>query len=142
MIHNITLEQLGAVLDVLPAEVAFIDADDNVRLWNRECERGPAWQPSALGGPVQGCHTHSSIPAVNAVLARLKSGARDVVDRVVTTEKGITRFRWFAVRDDADRYLGTVELVQYGPEVSREKPSLGEHGDRTSGRLVRYSASE
>jgi uncharacterized protein len=142
MIHDLTLDQIGAVLDVLPAEVAFIDADDNVRLWNRTSERGPAWQPSALGGTVQGCHQHSSISSVNAVLARLKSGACDVVDRVVTTEKGITRFRWFAVRDDSGRYLGTVELVQYGPEVSREISVVRGSGSETGGPSVRYSASE
>lgn len=139
MIHNVTLEQIGAILDVLPAEVAFIDADDNVRLWNRTSERGPAWQPSALGAPVQGCHRHSSLPAVNGVLARLKSGARDVVDRVVTTEKGVTRFRWFAVRDDSGRYLGTVELVQYGVEVAGDAVT---GAGRAAERTVRYLVPE
>ena len=137
-----TLEQIGAILDVLPAEVAFIDSDDNVRLWNRTSDRGPAWQPSVLGGPVQGCHQRSSVPAVNAVLAGLKSGARDVVDRVVITERGLTRFRWFAVRDDSGRYLGTVELVQYGSEVSREMPVTHGSGIAADRPMVRYSASE
>jgi len=120
VIHNMTLEQLGALLDVLPAELAFIDADDNVRFWNRTAERGPAWQPSSLDAPVQECHKETSVRAVNGVLAKLKSGALDVVDRRVSTEKGVTRFRWFAVRDDAGRYLGTVEMVQYGAEVSAQ----------------------
>jgi len=125
MIHNLTQEQLCALLDVLPMELAFIDADDNVRFWNRTEERGPAWQPSVLGGPVQSCHKDTSVPAVNAVLAKLRSGVRDVVDRRVTTEKGATRFRWFAVRDDEGAYLGAIEMVQYGPEVSLKSPGEG-----------------
>ena len=122
MIHNMTHEQLCALLDVLPMELAFIDADDNVRFWNRTVERGPAWQPSVLGGPVQECHKKESVSAVNAVLARLKSGARDVVDRVVTADGEVRRFRWYAVRNDAGEYLGAVEMIQYGAEVSRENP--------------------
>ena len=118
MIHDIALEQLGALLDVLPMELAFIDADDNVRFWNRSADRDPAWHPSVLGGPVQRCHKDTSVPAVNAVLSKLRSGARDVVDRTVTSDGVTTRFRWFAVRNEAGDYLGTVEMIQYGSEIS------------------------
>ncbi len=117
MIHNMTHEQLCALLDVLPMELAFVDAEDRVRFWNRTAERGPAWQPTALGGPVQSCHLESSAPAVNGVLAKLKSGQRDVVDRTVTINGQVARFRWFAVRDEEERYLGCLEVIQYGPEV-------------------------
>jgi len=122
MIHNMTDEQLCALLDVLPMELAFIDADDNVRFWNRTAERGPAWQPSALGKTAQQCHKQSSVAAVNKVLDSLKSGARDVVDRAVTVDGEVRRFRWYAVRNDEGEYLGTVEMVQCGAEVSRENP--------------------
>jgi len=122
MIHSMTHEQLCALLDVLPMELAFIDADDIVRFWNRTAERGPAWHPSALGRTAQQCHKQSSVPAVNRVLDSLKSGARDVVDRVVTVDGEVRRFRWYAVRNDAGEYLGAVEMVQYGAEVSREIP--------------------
>ncbi len=108
------------VLDVLPVELSFIDADDRVRFWNRAADRGPAWQSSALGQPVQACHRPTSVPAVNGVLAKLRSGARDVVDRRVLTERGLTRFRWFAVRAESGEYLGAVEMIQYGPEVAAE----------------------
>jgi len=125
MIHNLTQEQLCALLDVLPMELAFIDAEDNVRFWNRTSERGPAWQPSVLGGAVQRCHKETSVRAVNGVLAKLRSGERDVVDRCVTTDRGTTRFRWFAVRDDQGAYLGALEMIQYGPEVSPRVPTEG-----------------
>lgn len=139
MVDGLTIEQLCTLLDVAPMELAFIDADDNVRFWNRETERGPAWQPSVLGGPVQRCHRQASVPAVNGVLAKLKSGGRDVVDRRVMTDRGLTRFRWFAVRDEEGRYLGCLEMIQHGPEVADEKPQggctkpgEGEGGRRTS----------
>lgn len=125
MIHNLTQEQLCVLLDVLPMELAFIDAEDNVRFWNRTSERGPAWQRSVLGGPVQLCHKETSVRAVNGVLSKLKSGEHDVVDRCVASGRGTTRFRWFAVRDDEGEYLGALEMIQYGPEVSQKAPSGG-----------------
>ncbi len=121
--QDMTLEQLVALLDVLPVELAFIDADDNVCFWNRATDRGLAWQPSVLGNPVQSCHKDSSVQMVNRVLDKLKSGARDVVDRRVSVDGVSTRFRWFAVRDEAGGYLGTVEMIQRGTEVSEESPT-------------------
>ena len=138
MIGNVTLEQLGLLLDVLPMELAFIDADDNVRLWNRTSERGPAWQPEILGGTVETCHRPESVKSVRAVLARLKSGARDVIDRQVVTERGITRFRWFAVRSESGEYLGTLELVQYGAEVAPAARVAGDGGAERPIPVMRY----
>ncbi len=119
MISDMTHEQLAGMLDVLPMELAFIDADDNVRFWNRTEERGPGWQPSALGKPAQACHKDSSVPAVNSILDRLKSGDRDVVDRKVTGDAVEKRFRWYAVRDANGRYMGAVEVIQYGEEIAQ-----------------------
>jgi DUF438 domain-containing protein len=136
MIHDLTMEQLGMVLDVLPVELAFIDAEDRVRFWSRAADRGPAWQLSALGQPVQACHRPTSVPAVNGVLAKLRSGARDVVDRSVLTERGPTRFRWFAVRTESGEYLGAVEMIQYGSEVATEGTDI------TNGQIGRRSPHE
>ncbi len=141
MIHNMAPEQLYALLDVLPMELAFIDADDNVRFWNRTSERGPAWQPSVLGGSVLNCHKESSAAAVSGVVAKLKSGSRDVVDRCVMTERGVTRFRWFAVRDDEGKYLGALEMIQYGPEVVQADASVSDSHPERGRQNVRYSTS-
>ncbi len=119
-----TQEQLAGMLDVLPMELAFIDADDKVRFWNRTEGRGPGWQPSALGKPAQACHQDSSVPAVNSILHKLKNRARDVVERKVTSNGEEKRFRWYAVRDANGRYLGTVEVIQYGTEIAQDS----EHG--------------
>lgn len=141
MIADLSHEQLRALLDVLPMELAFIDADDRVRFWNRTEERGPAWKESVLGGHVHQCHKDSSVPAVHGVIAKLKSGARDVVDRRVTTERGITRFRWFAVRSKEGEYLGTLEMVQYGAEVAPGNPPGEGVTDAARQRSVRYTTS-
>ncbi|MBN1152781.1 MAG: PAS domain-containing protein [Dehalococcoidia bacterium] len=142
MYENLTHEQLSALLDALPMELAFIDAEDNVRFWNRAADRGPAWAPSVLGGPVQQCHRPTSVAAVNRVLEKLKSGSRDVVDRRVTTEKGVTRFRWFAVKNEAGDYLGTLEMVQYASEVASENRPAGQARSDAPDAVFSYSSAQ
>lgn len=112
-------DQLGAMMDALPMELAFIDEQDNVRFWNwsRGDRRSAAWQPSQLGKPVTECHKEQSRPAVNAVIDKLRSGKHDVIDRIVTSNGRTSRLRWFAVRNAAGEYLGTLEMVQRDDEV-------------------------
>lgn len=116
--NSMTTEQLLAVLEALPMELAFIDEKDNLRFWNREAERGPAWQTSCLDNPVQACHKETSHAAVNAVIAKLRDGGKDVVDRVVTSDGKVKRLRWIAVRNEAGEYMGTLEMIQHGSEVA------------------------
>ena len=106
------------VIDALPMDMAFIDADDNLRFWNRDDKRGPAWQPSLLGQPVTACHKEQSRPAVNAVIEKLRSGKHDVIDRTVTNNGRTSRMRWFAIRNASGEYVGTLEVVQRDDEVA------------------------
>ena len=119
MFSNISEEQLGAMLDALPAELSFIDEQDNVRFWNRHDHRSEAWQPSQLGKSVLACHLEQSHRAVEAVIAKLRSGKHDVVDRTITRNGQISRLRWFAVRNAEGEYLGTLEMVQRDGEVAQ-----------------------
>ena len=103
MLNTMTAEQLSAVMDAIPMHLAFIDEKDNLRFWNQAATRGPAWQASCLDNHVQNCHQEKSRPAVNGIIAKLKNGSRDVVDRTVTTGGVSKRFRWFAVRNRGGR---------------------------------------
>ena len=115
--NSMTQEQLRAVLEVLPMDMAFVDEKDNVRFWNRGAERGPAWQPSRLDSPVQGCHLAKSVAALDAILSDFRNGVRDVVEERGSADGQAKRVRWFAVRDESGRYLGTLEVVQRGTEA-------------------------
>ena len=116
--NSMTTEQLHAVLDALPMELAFIDEKDDLSFWNRQAARGPAWQVSCLDNPVQACHRETSHAAVNAVIAKMRDGGKDVVERLVTSDGEVKRLRWIAVRNEAGEYMGTLEMVQQGSEVA------------------------
>ncbi len=118
MLSTMNEEQMASVIDALPMELCFIDQDGIVRFWNRNEQRGPAWQPSRLDRHVNDCHLPDSHPGVTAVVEKLKSGRTDVVDRTVSRNGLVNRFRWLAIRNSSGDYLGCLEIVQRGAEVA------------------------
>lgn len=116
--NSMTTEQFSAVMDAIPMELAFIDEKDNLRFWNQAATRSSAWQTSCLDNPVQNCHLEKSRPAVNSIIAKLRSGQKDVVDRTIAGNGKVKRLRWIAVRNGDGEYMGTLEIVQDGAEVA------------------------
>jgi hypothetical protein len=104
---------LAAMLNTLPIELSFVDADDRVRYFSHE--HGSKIFPrtrGAIGRAVQQCHPPKSVDRVNAILASFKAGARDVAEFWLDMRGRKIHVRYFAVRSDDGRYLGTLETVQ------------------------------
>lgn len=111
------LEQLGwemvqEILDALPVDISFVDADDNVRYFNKLGERTFARSPAAIGRPVQLCHPEKSIDKVNQILEDFKQGKRDVAEFWINFQERLIHIRYFAVRDARGKYLGCLEVTQ------------------------------
>lgn len=108
---HFTLEQLAAMLNTLPMEITFVDADD----FNRYFNEGPKLfnRPSmAIDRKVFTCHPPKIQPMVQAIIDDFRSGKRDQVP-VWMEKHGHTVFvNYMAVRDKAVNYLGTLEIVQ------------------------------
>ena len=56
---------------------------------------------------------------VNQVLSDLKSGERDSVESWINLGEKKIYIRYFAIRDRAGRYLGTLEATQDVTEIKR-----------------------
>ena len=111
--ENLSPEVLAAVLDTLPIELSFVDADDRVRYFSHE--HGTKIFPrtrGAIGCEVQNCHPPKSVDRVNAILAGFKDGTRDVAEFWLDLRGRKVHVRYFAVRAADGRYLGTLETVQ------------------------------
>lgn len=109
----LTLEQLTALLNTIPMEITFVDADNINRYFNEN--EGPKVfkRPAmALGREVFSCHPPKIEPMVRQIIDDFRNNRRDVVP--VWMEKGghAMLVRYMAVRDKSGKYLGTVELVQ------------------------------
>ncbi|WP_077390528.1 DUF438 domain-containing protein [Mobilibacterium timonense] len=108
---HMTVEQLTALLNTIPGEITFVDADDI----NRFFDEGPKVfkRPGmAIDRKVFSCHPPKVEPLVRSIIDGFRNGTSDVVP--VWMEKGgrTMLVRYMAVRDRDGKYLGTLEFVE------------------------------
>jgi len=109
---TMTQGELEAMLNTLPLDITFVDAEDRVRYFNEPRERLFPRTKAIIGRTVQQCHPQKSLPLVNRILEEFKSGQRDVAEFWIDVKGRKVHIRYFAVRDSDGRYLGCVEATQ------------------------------
>ena len=104
---------LAAILNALPVELSFIDHDDRVRYFSHEHgEKIFGRTRGAIGTAVQNCHPPKSLHLVNQILADFKAGRREVAEFWIEMGGRMVHIRYWPVRGEDGRYLGTLETVQ------------------------------
>ena len=112
MIENLSKEQLTGILETIPVDISFVDENDTVKFWNKHETRIFKRPHSAMGKTVQQCHPPDSVGKVNTVIADLKSGRRDYAEFWIELKGRKIYIRYFAVRDNNNKYLGILEVGQ------------------------------
>ncbi|MFP3879415.1 MAG: PAS domain-containing protein [Dehalococcoidia bacterium] len=112
MIENLSGEQLEGILEAIPVEISFVDENDLVKFWNKHETRIFKRPASVIGKSVQKCHPKESVGKVNQILSDFKSGRQDSAEFWIDLKEKKVHIRYFAVRDKAGKYLGTVEATQ------------------------------
>ncbi len=104
---------LAAILNTLPVELSFVDANDTVRYFSHEDQDKifPRTR-SAIGMKVQDCHPPKSLHMVEAILTDFKAGRRQVAEFWIDFTGKKVHIRYFPVRSRDGRYLGCLEVVQ------------------------------
>jgi PAS domain S-box-containing protein len=119
MIENLNQEQLAGILETIPIDITFADENDLVKFWNKH-ETGIFKRPvSAFGKPVQDCHPKHSVDKVNELLSDFKASRRDSAEFWIDLKGRKIHIRYFAVRNKAGKYLGTLEATQDITEIKR-----------------------
>ena len=104
---------LAAILNTLPVEISFVDADDTVRYFSHEnADKIFPRQRSAIGTRVQNCHPDKSIDKVEKILSDFKAGRREVAEFWIDFGGKRVHIRYFPVRNPEGQYLGCLEVVQ------------------------------
>ena len=110
---SLTVEQLTALLDALPVEITFVDADNINRYFNRPFSTKAFKRPlSALGREVFTSHPPKIEPMVRAIIQDFREGKRDKVPVRLEKNGKPMLVTYMAVRDAAGKYIGTMETVQ------------------------------
>jgi PAS domain S-box-containing protein len=119
MIENVSREQLEGILETIPVEISFVDENDLVKLWNKHETRIFKRPISVVGKSVKKCHPKQSVDKVNQILSDFKSGRQDSAAFWINLGERKVYIRYFAVRDKAGSYLGTLEATQDITEIKR-----------------------
>lgn len=110
-------EVVNLMLNHLPVEISFVDANDTVRFFTQTGERIFPRSPAIIGRKVQKCHPPASVHRVQEILNDFRAGRREAAEfwiqmRPADDQRRFIHIQYFAVRDDEDAYVGTVEVVQ------------------------------
>jgi DUF438 domain-containing protein len=108
---GLTLEQLNLMLTALPIDVQFVDEHDQVRFYS-EGERIFPRSPGVIGRKVQNCHPPASVHKVQQVIDAFRAGDKSTAEFWIELGGKFLHIRYFAVRDAAGAYRGTVETAQ------------------------------
>lgn len=108
---RLTIEQLTALLNTIPMEITFVDADNINRFFDEGTKvfKRPL---AALNREVFSCHPPKIEPMVRQIIGDFRDGNRDLVEVWMEKEGRTMLVKYMAVRDGAGKYLGTLELVQ------------------------------
>jgi DUF438 domain-containing protein len=119
MIENLNQAQLTGILETIPIEISFVDENDLVRFWNKHETRIFKRPVAVIGKSVQNCHPKQSVYKVNQILSDFKAGKRDLAEFWINLGEKKVYIRYFAVRNKAGKYLGTLEATQDITEIRK-----------------------
>ena len=109
---HLTVEQLTAMLDTLPMEITFVDAENINRFFNDNGPKVFKRPQMAIDREVFSCHPPKIEPMVRAIIDDFRNSRRDSVPVWMEKDGKPMLITYMAVRDKQGKYVGTMELVQ------------------------------
>jgi DUF438 domain-containing protein len=109
---QVTAEQVNLILTHLPVDISFVNEQDEVVYYSQTKDRIFPRSPGVIGRRVQNCHPPKSVHVVEGLLDAFKKGEKDVAEFWIQMKGRFIHIRYFAVRDGAGKYRGTLEVSQ------------------------------
>lgn len=106
------IEELTTVFNALPVDITFVDQNDQVKFFSETPDRVFPRARSIIGREVKNCHPPTSVHIVEGIVADFKSGKKDSEDFWIRMGEKLILIRYFALRDEAGAYMGTLEVTQ------------------------------
>ena len=103
---------VNAMLNTLPLDLTFVDADGHVRYFTQGKERIFDRPKTILGRHVNMCHPPASVHIVEKIVEAFRTGEKDHEDFWIELRGQFLHIRYFAVRDAEGTFLGTLEMTQ------------------------------
>lgn len=115
---KLNLEQLQAILDLLPFALTFVDENDQVVYFGGGAQIYPH-SKNVLGNSVFSCHTAKSRPLIRKIFKQFHTGEIEQYEFHFTPRKmgRCLYLRYYAVHNEAGKYLGCLEVAQDVTEI-------------------------
>ena len=112
-LKELSIETIEALMDSLPYDLSFVDAEDKVKFFNtpKEGRIFPRTKMD-LGRKVQNCHPPQSLDKVNAILNGFKNGSMKEAPFWIDFRGRKILIEYFPVRNEKGEYLGTIEVTR------------------------------
>ncbi len=109
---SLTPTEINSILNTVPFDMTFVDADDRVKYFTQGAERIFARSKTVIGREVSMCHPPKSVHLVEKIVDDFKTGKKDSEEFWIQSGDMFIHIRYFAIRDKAGIYLGTLEVSQ------------------------------
>ena len=113
LIRNLSYEQIDAIMEALPFEVTFVDAEDTVAYFNKldKTKLFPRTR-SVIGRKVEKCHPEKSVDTVSQIVSGFKDRTMDHAEFWIDFRGDKILIRYYPVYSEADDYMGVLEVTQ------------------------------
>lgn len=130
---SLTPKEMQVLLNTIPFDLTFVGADDTVRYFTQGSERIFNRNRAIIGRKVQMCHPPDSVHIVEKIIDDFRSGRADRAPFWIELHGKFIHIEYFAMRDEDDNYLGTLEVSQ---DLTEKRALTGEQ------RLLSYATSK
>lgn len=113
LIRNLSYEQIDAIMELLPFEVTFVDADDTVAYFNKldKTKLFPRTR-SVIGRKVDKCHPEKSVDMVLQIVNAFKERTMDHAEFWIDFRGDKILIRYYPVYSETGEYMGVLEVTQ------------------------------
>ena len=120
---SITVKEAELIFNHLPVDLTFVDKDDTVKYFSTPKHRIFPRTNAIIGRKVQDCHPPESVDVVEKIVKAFEEGKKDKAAFWIKMGPQFVLIQYFAVRDENNDFLGTLEVSQ---EVSEIRNLTGE----------------
>ncbi|WP_106448847.1 DUF438 domain-containing protein [Trichococcus alkaliphilus] len=116
----LTVKELEKMLNRLPLELTFIDADGIVKYYNDGPDEKIFMRTkSALGRDAENCHPPKSVALMRQLVSELKSGKKDQEIMWYEESGKFIVVNYCALRDEDGSFMGVLEYVQEAQSIRK-----------------------
>lgn len=115
---KITVKEAELIFNHLPVDLTFVDKNNTVKYFSTPKHRIFPRTNAIIGRKVQDCHPPESVDVVQKIVKAFEEGKKDkAAFWIKMGPKMMVLIQYFAVRDENNEFIGTLEVSQEVSEI-------------------------